>query len=143
MGDAEKPNLNPGDVVFFKIVKKSSRHNKFKEIAFKGHGFGVLLGIVPPFAQDPPESHLMRLMGAAGYLSFDDVADFFGNEIGAQAVTKFEDKYYGKVVEPEVGVDPGVPGADKTSRLLIPSQNRPIVDTRGVPVSSGKEDDVH
>ena len=86
-----------GDVVFFKSAKKGSAR-KAPEGRFKGYGFGVLLGHVPPFQKDPPAAELLRLMGSIGFVSFDDVAEFLGNEFGAQCVTKFEDKYYGKVI---------------------------------------------
>lgn len=95
--------MKNGDVVFFKRAKPQSR-GKAQEVHFKGHAFGVLLGHVPPFQKDPPPEHLLRLMGTIGFLSFDDVGEFFGPEIGADAVKKFEDKYYGKVVE-----DPNAP----------------------------------
>lgn len=91
-----------GDVVFFKKFKKSARQNKLHEIGFKGggHGFGVLLGIVPPFQQDPPEYILARLMGEAGFLSFDDVSRFLGAEAGVKCVESFKDTYYGPETDP-------------------------------------------
>ncbi len=92
-----KPPLSPGDIAFFKRAKKTS-HRKSPEIMFKGHAFGIILGIVPPFQKDPVESDLMRMIGTVGFLSFDDVAEFLGDVAGAECVKKFEDKYYGKVV---------------------------------------------
>ena len=104
-----------GDVVFFKSAKKGS-DRKALEGRFKGYGFGVLLGHVPPFQKDPPASELLRLMGSIGFISFDDVAEFFGNETGAQCVTKFEDKYYGKVIF-QLGPD-----------------GKPLLDEKGQPI---------
>lgn len=82
-----------GDFVFFKKARRSSNPRQ-PEGAFKGHGFGILLGHVPPFAPDPPGEHLLRLMGSVGFLSFDDVGEFFGREMGVECVKKFEEKYY-------------------------------------------------
>lgn len=90
----EKVNLKPGDVVFFKRAKRKS-DRKEKEIAFQGHGFGVLLGYLPPFQKDPDPAMLIRLMGSIGFMSFDDVANFLGDEFGAKCVKMFEEKYYG------------------------------------------------
>jgi hypothetical protein len=61
--------MKNGDVVFFKVAKKGS-HRKAQSVEFKGHGFGVLLGHVPPFQKDPPPEHLIRLMGTIGFPNF-------------------------------------------------------------------------
>lgn len=46
------------------------------------------------------------MMGTVGFVSFDDIGEFFGTEIGAECVKKFEDKYWkaeqAAVKEPEV-----------------------------------------
>lgn len=88
--------MKPGDAVFFEIAKPSSSR-KAPKIKFQGHGFGILLGHVPPFQKDPPPEHLLRLMGTIGFMSFDDVANFLGDEMAAKCVKAFEDKYYGKI----------------------------------------------
>lgn len=88
-----------GEVVFFQVAKTSSAR-KAPAVKFQGHGFGVLLGYVPPFQKDPPPEMLLRIMGNIGFLSFDDVGEFLGAEAGTEVVKKFEDKYYGKVVDP-------------------------------------------
>jgi hypothetical protein len=111
--------MKNGDVVFFKEAREGSGR-KARTMKFKGHAFGVLLGHVPPFAKDPPPEHLLRLMGTIGFVSFDDVAAFLGDENAQKCVTMFEDKYYGKAaqdaapeVAPEEAAQPsGLLGAD-------------------------------
>lgn len=86
--------IKPGDIVFFRKAKRSS-HRKSPEISFNGYGFAVMLGHVSLFQPDPPADHLLRLIGTIGFLSFDDVKNFLGDEAAASCVKKFEDKYYG------------------------------------------------
>lgn len=81
-----------GDIVFFKTAKRGTKRS-IPEGKFNGHGFGVLLGFVPPFAKDPLQSQVRPMMGNVGYITFDDVAEFFGDEIGKQCVEKFLEKY--------------------------------------------------
>lgn len=91
--------LKTGDVVFFKKVTRSAQRRS-PEIGFKGgSGFGVMLGIVPPQMQDPAEAQLMVLMGQAGYMAFDDVKAFLGEEALKTVMAKFQDKYYPKKEE--------------------------------------------
>lgn len=122
--------MKNGDVVFFKRAKASSAR-KTPEVQFQGHGFAVLLGHVPPFQKDPPPEHLLRLLGTIGFMSFDDVGEFFGPEIGAEAVKKFEDKYYGKPLDPN---------APKQEELPLET-NEPskIVDSSGAPIQASHE----
>lgn len=88
--------FKPGDAVFFKKGKKDTKRKSI-EGTFKGYGFGVFLGHVPPFQKDPPLEHLMRLMGTIGFLTFDDVGEFLGTEHAAKCVQMYEDKYYPKI----------------------------------------------
>lgn len=91
--------MKPGKVVYFRSAKLNT-HRKTGDWAFKqGHGFGLLLGTVPLFGKEPSPVELLRLVGTIGFLSFDDVAEFVGEEQAEICVKKFEDKYYGKVVE--------------------------------------------
>lgn len=113
--------LNHGDAVFFKKVKKAS-NRKAPEIGFKGHGFGILLGHVPPFQKDPTSDQLLRHMGAIGFLSFDDVADLLGDDVGAKCLAAFEEKYYGKAAQEAA---PEIPP--------IPQEKSPILDSQGKP----------
>lgn len=104
--------MKPGDIVFFTEAKPSSAR-KSPKIGFKGHAFGIMLGHVPPFQKDPPLSHILRLMGTHGFVSFDDVGELLGSEQGALMVTKFEDKYYGKEVDPN---QPALPLPDPEAK---------------------------
>lgn len=92
-------NVKQGDVVFFRKVKKSSKP-KSPEIGFKGNGFGVFLGHVPLFAPDPPGFLIFRMLGQTGFISFDDVKEFIGDEEKFQAIVdKYTDKYWGQKTE--------------------------------------------
>lgn len=132
--------MKNGDVVFFQSAKTEPTR-KAANISFKGHAFGILLGHVPPFAKAPPAEHMLRLMGTIGFISFDDVGEFFGNEIGADAVKKFEDKYYGKVVDPnapELPLEPAKSDADGMEPGLVPpAQFKALVGLNGQPITSG------
>ncbi len=100
------PPMRNGDCVFFKEAKKTSRQNS-PGVRFRGVGFGILLGHVPPFQKDPPAAELFRLMGTVGFMSFDDVGEFLGEEQAAACVKKFEEKYYVKnVIEAEEAPTP-------------------------------------
>lgn len=85
----------PGQVVFFKKSRAGSAR-KAPEVEYKGHGFGLMLGHVPPFQKDPPLEHILRILGSLGFLTFDDVGEFLGNEAGALVVKKYQEKYYGE-----------------------------------------------
>lgn len=89
--------LAAGDVVFFKRARGGlSARDRFAE--FQGHGFGILLGHVPSDAPVPPLLLVLRQMGSFGFISFDDVIQLMGKEIGDQLALKFAEKYYGKEV---------------------------------------------
>lgn len=86
--------INIGDVVYFKKVTREIKRRS-QEIGFKGgHGFGVMLGIVPPFQKEPAEGTLLQLMGQVGFMSFDDVKEFIGEDQMKVCVEKFKVKYY-------------------------------------------------
>jgi hypothetical protein len=82
------------DVVYFKQAMNSSRR-KSSGCTFKGYGFGMFLGQVPPFGKDPSAKQFLQMIGACGFLSFDDVADFLGDEMASKCVQAYEKKYYG------------------------------------------------
>jgi len=111
--------MNNGDVIYFKKAKEHPTRKSI-ELEFKGHAFGILLGHVPPFAQEPPKDHVVRLLGSIGYLSFDDVGEFLGNEVGADVVKKFEEKYY----------------AQPTQQQELPLAPSGLVDTSGAPIGA-------
>jgi hypothetical protein len=87
-----------GNVVYFKEAAKGVAKSALRAKA-QGHFFGILLGYVPPFQKEPPVSHMLRIMGEAGFLSFDDVGEILGDKVAAEVVRKFELKYYGRTSE--------------------------------------------
>lgn len=116
--------MKNGDVVFFKKAKDSA-NRKAPEIMFKGHAFGVLLGHVPPFAKNPPASYVIAQLGSIGYISFDDIGEFLGEDVVKQLALKFEEKYTPKPAEQpqqELPLD-GDPAAAESSEpeVLRPS----------------------
>jgi hypothetical protein len=120
--------MKPGDAVFFKQARTSTRRNG-QEVKFKGYGFGVMLGHVPPFAGDPPIAHLFRMMGGIGFVSFDDIAKFIGDEMAQKCVEAFKDKYYGNVVVPEKPIEEAQ--IEVESEVVEPSK---IVGVNGSPL---------
>lgn len=90
-----------GDIVYFKEGKKGSSR-KAHGARFKGHGIGVFLGHVGPFEKEPSADEAIKLIGACGYLSFDDVADFLGDEQAHICVKKYEERYYPVKESPSV-----------------------------------------
>lgn len=113
------PNIKPGDVVFFKSVTRECKKTS-TPVAFKGGtGFGVILGIVPPFGRPPTEAHLMMLMGSAGFVSFDDVVKFLGEDLGKKCIADFEEKYY-----PKKDIEPEAKEIERReSRLILPEHH--------------------
>lgn len=85
-----------GAVVYFKQAKPTSRP-KSKVIQFQGHGIGVFLGEVPKELPDPPREYINQAMGACGYIRFDDVMAFLGQDKMLECVEKFKQKYHPKV----------------------------------------------
>lgn len=102
-----------GDVVYFKTGRRGTK-KRDAEVKWNGHGCGVLLCHVPPFEKEPPPEHLIRLIGSIGFISFDDIGEFFGDEVGKATVAKFELKYYGRTGAPgELAKEPPkILGAD-------------------------------
>jgi hypothetical protein len=68
-------------------------------MAIQGHGFGIFLGHVPEFAQDPPLDHVLRILGQAGFIRFDEIKTFLGEAALKEVLTKFTQTYWGRVVD--------------------------------------------
>lgn len=96
--------MKPGDLVFFKRARETGQR-KSPEYEFKGYGFGIMLGALHPFQKDPPAAHILRMLGTVGFVSFDDVGELLGAEAGTKLVSLYEDKYYGKIVDPDAVVN--------------------------------------
>ncbi len=82
-----------GEVVYFKKATRSTKRGAL-ETAFQGHGFGVMIGAVPPFVKEPPLHVILQAFATMGYLKFDDVYEFLGKESGDLCMKKFHEKYY-------------------------------------------------
>jgi hypothetical protein len=122
--------MKSGEIVYFKTAKRDSKR-KTPLAQFKGLGFGVFLGHLPPFAKEPQVDHLHRMMGAIGFLRFDDVAEFLGDEFGETCVKKFEDKYYGKEIPAPAPVEEPPAILDPTGQPATGG----LVDVSGAPLS--------
>ena len=102
--------LNTGDIIYFKKVTRQTKRGS-PEIGFKGgNGFGLMLGIVPPFGAEPDNSVLIALMAQTGYISFDDIIEFIGKEQCDIIIEKFKLKY--------------TPKKKIESKLIVPSHLR-------------------
>ena len=116
-----------GDVVYFKQGRKGS-HRKAPTATFKGHGFGVFLGHLPPYEKDLEPAELVMQMGAIGFLTFDDVADFLGEDAAKKCVASYEAKYYPNNAQPAVTDEEGkkliIDGPPK--RQLLGADGKPI-----------------
>jgi len=82
--------LKAGDIIFFKKGKFSTKSKV--EMTFPGYAFSVYIGHVPQFGKDPTQRDLAVGLGAIGYLRFDDVAEFLGDEMAAKCIEMFEAK---------------------------------------------------
>lgn len=120
--------MQVGDIVFFNKAKtkpvKSAR-----EIKFTGHGFGIMLGMVPSMCITPPPAHhIFKLLGTCGFLTFDDVAEFLGEDQAKLCIEKFEKKYYN---ESELKETP----APKAEPQEIKEESK-ILDPTGAPAKT-------
>lgn len=86
------PTLKPGQIVFFPVCKKTTKPAA-QPAVFKGHGFGVFLGVVPHGIMEPTRQMMTPLMAAIGWISFDDVAEFLGEEQLKELITKFKERH--------------------------------------------------
>lgn len=84
--------LQKGDCVYFKEAQLGTRKDS-QRVQFKGHGFAMMLGIIPHFGKEPAPEDLFRIMGSIGFVTFDDVAELLGAEQGTLCVAKYEAKY--------------------------------------------------
>lgn len=138
--------INPGDVVYFQVVKKSAGR-KAPQFKLQGHGFGIFLGHVPPFQKDPPAHFIYSKIGAIGYISFDDVLEFLGQESLDTCMKKYEEKYAGPLPHPDQAQLPlsegpalqALDGGEEPAIDLEPSNivnMGGLVDHRGKPLTT-------
>lgn len=129
-----------GDIIYFKECRNGSKPKKSTGARFKGHGLGMFLGHVGPFEKEPTPEECIKLVGATGFLSFDDVAEFLGDEQAKLCVDRYEAKYYKpedaapQVKEPGgrpvlVSADGKTPlGEPKEPRLLLNPKDQEALD---------------
>lgn len=106
--------MKPGDVVYFKECKRTAHPRKGVRSTFKGSGFAVYLGEVKQFRGDVNPTHLLRLMGVAGFISFDDLASFIGVDIAEKCIREFERKYWDKAPQEAEAKEPSEENAAAT-----------------------------
>lgn len=132
--------IQNGTCVFFKEFQTTAHPKKHSKFRMKNLAFGVLLGDVPVFGKGPTTGDLYRSLGAIGYISFDDVGEFLGGEMGAKCVEEFEKKYTPKPpTNADAATDPAaVVPQEKVAEILDevkteePKSN--IVDINGKPI---------
>jgi len=132
----------PGNLVYFKEIQTSSRPKNAVKAKFKGCGYGILLGYIPPFGKDRDLLGLISDLGAIGYVSFDDIAEFVSPEIGAEILKKFEEKYLKQAEVPPAPENPI--GEAKVAAILdsvgMSDREGPrIVDRAGNPIAKDDE----
>lgn len=84
--------ISPGDIAFFKRAQGSTQKDA-PQVAFAGHAFGVLLGVVPNGVRDPDINDVTAMMAGIGYIAFDEVQDLLGEETCDNLLKLFADKY--------------------------------------------------
>lgn len=117
--------MKAGDCVYFKSAKRAT-HHKAESKMFRGHGVGILLGELPPAGRDLDIQTLFRLMGVVGFLTFDDVAEFLGKELGEKCVKDFEKKYYA--------------ATEKNLKAAAKAKPLELIDAHGKPLENGIPD---
>lgn len=84
--------IEPGTVVYF-TKAKTKPGLKTPEWGFKGHGYGIMLGLVPPGTLPPPLDFIKYQMANVGFVGFDEIAEFLGKEVAETCVKKAIEKY--------------------------------------------------
>lgn len=121
-----KGELKPGGVVFFPTCKKTTRG---QPIVFRGHGFGVFLGVVPQMAAEPNRYMIDPLMAGVGWISFAHIREFLGDEVFDDLAVKFRAKYeLEPVKDGEV-----VPEVPPPPEIAMPAEKR-LVGLDGQPI---------
>lgn len=130
--------LKPGGVVFFNVCKKSTKPNS-TPMVLKGHGFGVFLGIVPQFGVEPTREMMDPLLAGVGWISFEHVAEFLGEEQFKILETKFREKYgLEEMTEEEAAAEPK---PEVPLLTLPPEKPTGLVALDGAPLTKGQEPD--
>jgi hypothetical protein len=129
---SKKPNLKPGDAVFFKRAKESSDSDA-KFIEFQGHGYGVFLGQLPLHLKDPTPGILFQMMGAIGFCMFDDIVEFIGEDQAKIVLKKFEEKYCPVKTEEEMKAEMEA-ATRPVGSLIAMKQPKKLIGLDGKPI---------
>lgn len=122
-------SLKPGGVVFFNVCKKTTRPGS-EPMVINGHGFGVFLGVVPNLAEEPTKEMLDPIMAGIGWVSFDHVAEFLGEEQIEILLTKFREKYGLEEVLPGESVEAPPP----PPKMLTMPERPALIGRDGKPI---------
>lgn len=90
--------MKSGTIVFFKKFHTSVRPQS-PLIGCQGFGYGIMLGHLKNGVPHPPAHVLQSQIGEAGYISFDDVKEFIGEEHLKTCLAKHLEKYQGVLPE--------------------------------------------
>lgn len=91
-----KDTAKSGDVLYFKRGKRQPLPNG-PQIEFNGHACGIFLCEIPPFRRPPILLDFLRILGTVGYIRFEDLKEFYGEEFLQELSKKFVEKYYPKI----------------------------------------------
>lgn len=128
--------LKPGAVVFFPVAKKSTKANS-EPLVFRGHGFGVFLGVVPQFAVEPTREMMDTLLSGVGWVSFENVFEMLGEEQFRILEQKFRAKYeLEAMTEEEAKAEP-----TPATPLHPPPEKTLLVSRDGTPLVAGNPSD--
>lgn len=95
-------DIKSGDIVYFKVFQKSLTKGS-QQIPLQGYGVGLLLAHATDKDGDMQPSHIFKSLGICGLVTFDDIAEFLGEENAKVVIKKFEEKYYKVILDPKTG----------------------------------------
>jgi hypothetical protein len=116
--------ISPGRVIYFPVCRTTSKPTA-PMMTFNGIGFGVFLGVVPPRFPEPTPAMVPQLMATIGYVAFEDVIEFLGDDAFKTVEEKFRAKY-----EPPAGEET----AESAEPPAMPEPPR-LVGVDGKPIA--------
>lgn len=85
--------MKRGDIVFFTEAKTNTLQ-KTKPVHFKGHGYGLNLGIVPLLGKQPDTIRVMIELSSCGLFHMNDIQELMGEEAAQAFLQKFKERYF-------------------------------------------------
>lgn len=128
--------LKPGQVVYFNGCKKNTKNSE--PFIFKGHGFGVFLGVVPHNVREPAREQMDGLLAGIGWVSFENVAELLGEEQFDLLAAKFQEKY-GLEPMPEGEKMPDAPAPMAEPVIALPPEKQ-LLGANGRPIVKDETD---